>query len=99
VVTLMWLGTVALLAFDPPRGLSATAPPERLLAPRPWVMAGIAIIVFYGVVTALHGGVYRPRGFEPDVPAFWALPALFVFPGLAWWADARAGRRAASEGA
>ena len=46
--------------------------------------AGAALLAFWLLVTALNGGVYRPRGFEPSVPAFWSLPALFVFPAAAW---------------
>ena len=83
VVTLMLLGNLGLLAFAPPSPspLGSTPHPVEL---RPWGWAGAALFAFWLLVTALNGGVYRPRGFEPSVPAFWSLPALFVFPAAAW---------------
>ena len=88
VVTLMTAGTFGLLVFDPPVRPSAPRPVDLT----PWGRAGWALIAFWLVTTALHGGVYRPRGFAPDVPAFWSLPALFLFPALAWWVERRQAR-------
>lgn len=85
VVTLMWLGTLALLAWDWARwrGLFCDAPLERAtreallrerLNPRLWAATGGAILSLYLGVCVASGGVYRPRGAE------WSTPAFYVFP-------------------
>lgn len=89
VTTLMWLGAVALIVFDAPavfaHGASATSPAPLPFPLRAWSLAGLGIFVFYLGTVAANGGVYRPRGFEPENPAFWTLVVLVIFPLVAWW--------------
>jgi len=88
VVTLMWLGTLALVAWDWPKwraifdreaahearaGLPA-APIDRRL----WQACGWAVLCLYLAVCAATGGVYRPRGAAWDTPAFYVFPAMLL---------------------
>lgn len=84
MVTLMWLGTVALVLWDLDRwrGL-ARAEASDAVDLRLWTMCGAAILLLYFAVTAISGGVYRPRGVELDNPAFWILPLIALFPIVA----------------
>lgn len=93
VVTLLWLGALGLLAFDGPR-LFAFAARIEDAAPPPvalpvWSAAGVGILAFYLLTVLINGGIYRPRGFEPENPAFWTLPALVLFPLGAWLIERR----------
>ncbi len=97
VVTLMWLGGLGLLLFDAPRlfAFAARSEPHTASPPvalRTWSLAGAGILGFYLLTVVLNGGIYRPRGFEPENPAFWTLPALIVFPLGAWFVERRTRR-------
>lgn len=100
VVTLMWLGTVALLAWDVDRwrGLFVSRASHHTVAVdadapvidhRVWQWCGAAILVLYFTVCAISGGIYRPRGVELDNPAFYILPTLPVLPIVAFIVDRR----------
>lgn len=84
VVSLMFLGTSALLSWELPRfsaGLGEALPVER---PRYrvglWRACGLLIIVLYLAACALSGDVYRPRGAEWGRPAFYLLLAIAACP-------------------
>ncbi|MEM9492332.1 MAG: hypothetical protein AAGC55_24510 [Myxococcota bacterium] len=100
VVTLMLIGSVALLIWDSARlrGLAVSDQSEtKLVVPalapvidmRLWQHCGTAILVLYFTVSWLSGGVYRPRGIELDNPAFYILPALPLFPVVTYLVDRR----------
>lgn len=81
MVTLMWLGTAALVVWDLDRwrgvmGAEVTDAVDLRL----WRGCGAAILALYVAVCAASGGVYRPRGVELDNPAFWLLPLIALFP-------------------
>jgi uncharacterized membrane protein YphA (DoxX/SURF4 family) len=89
VVTLMTLGGLALCLWHLPEllRLQPVRPPAGDL--RIWGHAGLALFLFWVGTVVVQGGVYRPRGFEPENPAFWSLPALLVFPIVAWFIERR----------
>lgn len=80
VVTLMFLGTLTLLAWELPR----CSREEAELAPSHdaglWRACGLAIILLYLAACALSGDVYRPRGAEWGRPAFYLLMAIAACP-------------------
>lgn len=82
VVSLMWLGNLALLLWDWPRlcGIFGRAAPalveEARIDRRLWEACGTAVLFLYLAVCAATGGVYRPRG------AAWSSPAFYVFPAM-----------------
>ncbi|MEM6455121.1 MAG: hypothetical protein AAF772_08515 [Acidobacteriota bacterium] len=90
VVTLMWLGTLGLIAWDVDRWLTIVradhvpSPDDRATAAlidlSLWRACGAGILVFYGISCLVHGGVYRPRGVEFDQPAYYVLIAIVLFP-------------------
>lgn len=89
VVTLMFLGVVALLVWDADRWLSVVRPDHRPALPietptlidlNLWRACGTAILAFYGLTCLAHGGVYRPKGMDLGEPAFYALPIIALFP-------------------
>jgi uncharacterized membrane protein YphA (DoxX/SURF4 family) len=84
VVTLMLLGTLALLAWELPRfsvsvgdALAAGQPRHDVGA---WRACGLGIVLLYLAACALSGDVYRPRGAEWNRPAFYLLIAIAVSP-------------------
>ncbi len=104
VVTLMLLGTLALLAWDRDRlrGIFVSDQRESTIRVEPlepvidmtlWQRCGAAILVLYFAVSAFSGGVYRPRGIELDNPAFYILPLLPLFPLVTFIVDRRRWRR------
>ncbi len=85
VVTLMWLGTLALLLWDWPRwrGLFGRAAPlsgfeEARIDRRLWEASGAVVLCLYLAVCAVTGQVYRPRGAAWDSPAFYVFPAMLL---------------------
>jgi hypothetical protein len=90
VATLIWLGTVGLVAWDVDRlrGLVGAAPAITTTQPpvalRAWQLCGVAIFVLYVGVCVVRGGVYRPRGMELHEPAFYVLPAIALAPIVTW---------------
>lgn len=105
IATLMWLGTVGLVLWDPRwRVLIARDDrvPELRLAPVAaridmtlWSWCGAAIIALYLGSAVLRGGIYRPRGLELGEPAFYVLPAVLLLPIATFVIDQRRARRAA----
>ena len=96
MVTLMMAAAGLLLAWDPAAwwGLLRRVPPpeaptETRVDEALWARAGAAVAAGYGLSSALLGGVYRPRGFEPTSLGFWVLPALLVIPLATWWLERR----------
>jgi hypothetical protein len=98
VVTLMTLGTIGLLLWDFHRwgalflddGASVeVSVPEAasVIDRRLWQHCGTAILLVYLAASALHGGIYRPRGVELDNPAFYLLPFIALFPFVTWLID------------
>lgn len=107
-VTLMLLGTLALLLWDIDKWRAVFAsdddrtdvqvrPIADVIDHKLWRRCGLAILVAYLAACALQGGVYRPRGVELDAPGFWLLPAIALFPLVTWLVDRARyrGRRAA----
>jgi uncharacterized membrane protein YphA (DoxX/SURF4 family) len=101
VVTLMFLGTLVLVAWDYPkwRGIFATDDREhehripRLeapITPRLWQLCGIAILAVYLGVCLAMGEVYRPKGVKPDDPAFYVFPVILALPIVTYLLDRRA---------
>jgi uncharacterized membrane protein YphA (DoxX/SURF4 family) len=86
VVTLMWLGTVGLLAWDIMPYLSNTATDESAVQPklsshrRLWAFCGFAIIIIYIGFCIFRGEVYRPRRADPSDPAFYLMPLIALAP-------------------
>ncbi len=103
VASLMWLGTVGLLCWEVDRWrrlLSPVAPADDVTMPvlvdlSLWARCGALILLGYLAVTALAGEVYRPRGVEPDRPAFYILCALPLLPIGTWWVERRGAKRSA----
>lgn len=98
VVTLMFFGTLGLLAWDWERWRAIFASERRditiaIVPARPridwplWERCGLAILLVYFAACALSGGVYRPRGAELGNPAFYLLPAIALFPVVTWLID------------
>lgn len=114
VVTLMWLGTLGLLAWDharwdgllssagaaAARGPAPAAPAElpELIDRKLWERCGLIVLALYFGATAAAGEIYRPRGLELWRPAFYLLVVLPLVPAVTHWIDHRR-RAAASKGA
>ncbi len=97
-VTLMAAGVVGLLLWDmqkwrallTPDQVATTVsvqPKAAVFRPSLWATCGWAVLATYGLASALHGGVYRPRGVELDNPAFYLLPLITVYPVVTWMLD------------
>lgn len=84
VVTLMFLGTLALLTWELPRCRVGVGDPLGAGRPRHdvglWRACGLVIVLFYVAACALSGDVYRPRGAEWGRPAFYLLLAIAACP-------------------
>ncbi|MBX3259721.1 MAG: hypothetical protein KIS78_11255 [Labilithrix sp.] len=86
VVTLIGLGTLALLVWDRPAWRPVLAPRRAHEAPEPepsidrrlWQRSGVVILALYLAVCAATGGVYRPRGAAWDTPAFYVFPTMLL---------------------
>jgi uncharacterized membrane protein YphA (DoxX/SURF4 family) len=86
VATLMWLGTLALVAWDLHRWLPVIT--GRPVAPvidapldhRLWQRCGAAVLVIYLGYCLVAGEVYRPRGARPDEPGFYLFPVIALMP-------------------
>jgi uncharacterized membrane protein YphA (DoxX/SURF4 family) len=79
VATLMFLGVLALVAWDS-RAPAAPAP----IRMRVWQVCGAAILLLYLGACALSGEIYRPRkGAEWHRPEYYALLAMPLLPLLA----------------
>jgi hypothetical protein len=84
VVTLIWLATLALVAWDLPwwRGLLArepsTSPPRSPIAFGAWARSGLAVLLLYLAVCVAVGGVYRPRGAALSSPASYVFPLMLL---------------------
>lgn len=99
VASLMLLGIVGLVAWDFSkwRGVVATRarpgalPSERddLIDITLWRWCGTMILVLYGAVCLLHGGIYRPRNVELDNPAFYVFPLIALFPVVTYVVERR----------
>ncbi len=105
IVTLMWLGTIGLLAWDwqklrlvlvrDDRETSVKVEPvTSRIDMRLWEKCGAAIIALYLGSAIVRGGVYRPRGMEWDEPAFYVMPAVLLLPLWTFIVDQRRHRRA-----
>lgn len=104
-VTLMSVGTFGLVLWDVdkwrgmfvPEGGSATqtiAAPAKTVDVKLWSRCGWAVLITYAIASALHGGVYRPRGVELGNPAFYLLPLITVYPFVTWVVDRARFRKA-----
>jgi uncharacterized membrane protein YphA (DoxX/SURF4 family) len=82
VATLIFLGVVALAAWDARPG------PTRVVV-EIWQLCGAAILALYLAACALTGEVYRPRGAEWRAPAYYALVAMPLLPLVAWLIERR----------
>lgn len=84
VVSLMFLGTLVLLAWELPRYSEVFG--AALGGERPrydvglWRACGLGIILLYAAACALSGEVYRPRGADWRQPAFYLLIAIAACP-------------------
>ncbi len=97
-VTLMGLGTLALLVWDldkwrsllVPEGGSLNVrvlPPANVVDVHLWSLCGWAVLATYAAATAANGGVYRPRSVELGNPAFYLLPLITLYPLATWLID------------
>jgi uncharacterized membrane protein YphA (DoxX/SURF4 family) len=100
VVTLIVSGLVGLLVWDFQKWRGVFAADDRhvtmeitplaaVIDLSLWRNCGLGILAFYLGVCALSGGVYRPRSFEADNPAFYVFPALLVLPIVTFVIDQR----------
>lgn len=83
VVTLMFLGTLALLAWELPRlsvGVGDVHAGRIRHDAVLWRACGLVIVLLYVAACTLSGEVYRPRGAEWDRPAFYLLLAIAACP-------------------
>ena len=97
VVTLMWLGMLALVMWDWPRWRAAFAAGETtgaredrvepLVDRRSWRTCGGVVLCLYLAVCAATGGVYRPRGAAWGSPAFYVFPAMLVVVVVTFFVD------------
>lgn len=101
VVSLIFLGVLALLLWDLPRWQRVCLSEQsvaRASEPghdaRPWQACGVAAVLLYLAACALAGGVYRPRGAEWGQPAFYLLVLLGLTPLVAWARVLLSARRA-----
>jgi uncharacterized membrane protein YphA (DoxX/SURF4 family) len=106
VVSLLFLGVLALLLWDLPRwqrvlslGEGAASSQEWGQDARPWQASGVVISLLYLGACALAGGVYRPRGAEWGQPAFYLLVSSGLTPLVAWAYALLSARRAEESGA
>ena len=103
VTTLMWLGTLGLLAWDFARWRSLFVDGAVFSEPEPppidltlWARCGTAMVTLYLLSALAHGGVYRPRGIELSEPSFYVMPVMLVLPMATLWLEhRRRSRRAA----
>ena len=103
VVTLMWLGTVALLLWDWPKWRAVLGDdakdearlglPEAPIDRRLWRSCGVAVLGLHLAVCAATGGVYRPRSAAWDTPAFYVFPAMLVVVVVTFIVDRDRARR------
>ncbi len=49
-----------------------------------WAVCGIVILGIFLLSCIAHGGVYRPRGFEPTEPSFYMMPAAVLACVVTW---------------
>ena len=100
VVTLILLALGLLLLWDrhkwwpvlsaDDRDLHVREPAPRLgIDHRLWQLCGVAILVFYFVVCAVTGGIYRPRGVEYTNPEFYIMPTIALIPVVTYLIDRR----------
>jgi len=90
VVTLMLLGTLALIAWDTDRWISVVRPARLAPTAAPttstsidlslWRACGAGILAFYGLTCILYGGIFRPKGVDLSSPAFYVMPVILLFP-------------------
>jgi hypothetical protein len=85
VATLMWLGTLALLAWDLPRWWSlgedrATDDGPASAALGAWAWCGLAVLALYLAVSVASGGAYRPRGVDTADWRWWSIALLPALP-------------------
>lgn len=89
VVTLMFLGTVALVLWDLPRWRGVAEPVDL----RPWIACGVAILLVYLALCAATGEVYRPTPGARGEPGYWVLHAIALLPLVTLLIDRRLARR------
>jgi len=107
MVTLMLLASIGLSLWDYERWrhvlhsghVADDAPREALVPPAVdvalWQRCGIAVLAVYLSVCAYSGGVYRPKGIEPDNPAFYIFPLIMLFPVVTFAIEQRRRRKRA----
>lgn len=87
VTTLLTLGLIGLIAWEPRAWLGLIAPDaapppptDRPIDERLWGWCGLVVIAGYAALCLVQGEVYRPRRPTPDSPAYFVLPALLLAP-------------------
>ncbi|MEZ4368830.1 MAG: hypothetical protein R2939_21505 [Kofleriaceae bacterium] len=81
VATAMWLGALALVAWELPRHVAPTAlPATPPIDATPWAWCGAGILVAYGALCLWLGEVYRPRRVDAGDPAFYVMPMIALSP-------------------
>ena len=58
-----------------------------------WRAGGASILLVYLLLTALAGGVYRPKGIDLGNPAFYTLPVVALVPLVTWAIEVRRRKR------
>lgn len=96
VVTLIWLGVMALLAWDVDIGARAirSPPSSTVVHMARWERCGAAMLFVYGSACLIEGGVYRPRGVELGDWRFYVFPVVMLLPLLTLLLDVRERSRA-----
>ncbi len=87
VATSMWLGTLALLAWELPRWWTSSSAVPRAVDDGPvsadlgaWAGCGLAVLALYLAVSLASDGAYRPRGADTGDWRWWAIALMPVLP-------------------
>ncbi|MBL4849938.1 MAG: hypothetical protein JKY65_30790 [Planctomycetes bacterium] len=97
VVTIMWITTLGLFAWDLDKwrvllaaeGATRSSPPRSRppLDLRLWAACGLTVTALYLGVCLASAEIYRPRGAEFGKPAFYVFPLMLALVGATFGVD------------